>query len=188
VIAGSARGRRLVVPEGNDVRPTKDMVREAMFSALDARGRLAEASVLDLYAGTGALAIEAVSRGAERAVLVERDPVAVAAINENLTTLGFETHARVVAGSVARFLEGTPPSEAPFDLVLCDPPYGVDDEELDGALRAVTASGWTTPGALVTVERPARAPIAPPLPLETVWERTFGDTLVVFLIADERPD
>src|SRR5690348_227426 len=95
VIAGSARGRRLVAPAGFDVRPTKDRVREAMFSALDARGALVDSGVLDLYAGSGALGIEALSRGAAHAVFVERDPAAVAAITANLATTGYEGTARV---------------------------------------------------------------------------------------------
>src|SRR5215475_16071570 len=102
VIAGSARGRRLVVPDGDHVRPTKDMVREALFSALDARGAIVDAYVLDLYAGSGALGIEALSRGAERATLDERNRRAIEAINANLDALGFEDRTRVVALDATR--------------------------------------------------------------------------------------
>src|SRR5882762_5905261 len=103
VIAGSARGRRLIAPEGESVRPTKDIAREAMFSALDARGALDGAAVLDLYAGTGALAIEALSRGAAAAVLVERDRAALAAIEANLEVLSDGERVDVVARDVGRF-------------------------------------------------------------------------------------
>src|ERR1700704_4875310 len=123
VIAGTARGRRLVAPEGDQVRPTKDIAREAMFSALDARGALDGANVLDLYAGTGALAIEALSRGAAAAVLVEWDRSALEAIRSNVQVLREDVRVAVVARDVARFMAGGPPPEAPFDLVFVDPPY-----------------------------------------------------------------
>ena len=182
-MAGRARGRRLVVPDGLDVRPTKDMVREAVFSALVARGRVQDASVLDLYAGTGALGIEALSRGAARAVFVEHDRRALAAIRRNVQTTGFADRARVVEGAVARML-ATPVPEAPFDLVFCDPPYDTPDRDVGAVLAALTAPGWTTSRTLVCVERPAGADITPPAPLRTHWERAFGDTLVVFLTAE----
>src|SRR5262245_47937855 len=134
VIAGSARGRRLVVPEGDDVRPTKDMVREALFSALDARGAVVDARVLDLYAGSGALAIESLSRGAEFATLVERNRRAVEAINTNLETLGFDEQARVVSQDATRYAGSSAPSDAPFDLVFLDPPYEMSDEAVDALL------------------------------------------------------
>ncbi len=180
VIAGSARGRRLVTPAGDHVRPTKDMVREAMFSALDARGALVGASVLDLFAGSGALAIEALSRGAERAVLVERDRAALHAITTNVTTLGLDERARVVASDVARFLAGPPPAEAPFDLVVADPPYDAPDPAVTAMLEALGAPGWLAADALVSVERPPRHPVEMPPGWSRGWERVFGDTLLAF--------
>jgi 16S rRNA (guanine966-N2)-methyltransferase len=179
VIAGSARGRRLSVPAGDDVRPTKDRVREAVFSALDARGAVDEASVLDLYAGTGALAIEALSRGAARAVLVERSQVAAATARLNLDTTGFTKIARVEARDVSTFLAARP-LEAPFGLVLCDPPYDIGDEQLASVLDRLATSGWLTDDALVVVERAHRAQVHAPTGLRVVWERRFGDTLVWF--------
>jgi 16S rRNA (guanine966-N2)-methyltransferase len=181
VIAGSARGRRLVVPEGDQVRPTKDMVREAMFSALDARGALVDAFVLDLFAGSGALAIEAMSRGAERAVLVERDPRALDAIQANLDTLGFDEAAKVVAMDANRFVRAAPPADAPFDLVFIDPPYNATgDEEVVELLSALEAPGWLAADAIVTVERPVRRSASAPGNWQIGWERTFGDTLMLF--------
>jgi 16S rRNA (guanine966-N2)-methyltransferase len=181
VIAGSARGRRLIAPEGEQVRPTKDIAREAMFSALDARGALDGAAVLDLYAGTGALGIEALSRGAAEAVFVERDRGALDAIRANVEVLSDEEPIAVVARDVARFVAAGPPPEAPFDLVFIDPPYRTDDEEITDLLVALSAPGWLAPGAIVTVERPHRNPVAAPPGLTNGWERTFGDTLLTFL-------
>ncbi len=146
VIAGSARGRRLIAPEGDQVRPTKDIAREAMFSALGARGALDGAAVLDLYAGTGALAIEALSRGAAEAVLVERDRAAVDAIRANIEVLSDDEPIVVVAGDVTRFLASDPPAEAPFDLVFVDPPYRTPDEDVTDLLAALAAPGWLSRG------------------------------------------
>jgi 16S rRNA (guanine966-N2)-methyltransferase len=181
VIAGSARGRRLVAPEGDQVRPTKDIAREAMFSALDARGALDETRVLDLYAGTGALAIEALSRGAAAAVLVEWDRSALAAIRENLEVLEPGTATEVVARDVGRFLAAGPPAGDPFDLVFMDPPYETPDDVITDQLATLTAPGWLAPGAIVSVERPRRHPVVAPPGLSNGWERTFGDTLLSFL-------
>jgi 16S rRNA (guanine966-N2)-methyltransferase len=180
VIAGTARGRRLVAPVGDHVRPTKDIAREAMFSALDARGALDGTVVLDLYAGTGALAIEAVSRGAARAVVVERDRAALQAIRTNIEVLAGEAEIDVMARDVSRFLAGGPP-EIAFDLVFVDPPYDTADSDITELLAVLTAPGWLAPDAIVSVERPHRHPVVPPPGLSTGWERTFGDTLLTFL-------
>ncbi|HWS45062.1 MAG TPA: 16S rRNA (guanine(966)-N(2))-methyltransferase RsmD [Acidimicrobiia bacterium] len=184
VIAGTARGRRLVTPAGDDVRPTKDMVREAMFSALDARDAVVGATVLDLYAGSGALAIEALSRGATRAVVVEHSRAAVDAINANVELLALGERLRLVAGDVGRFLAGGPPAEAPFGLVMADPPYGTTDETVTSMLVALARPGWVAADAIVTVERPARRPVEAPPGWSCGWERTFGDTLLAFLFRE----
>ncbi|HEY5171965.1 MAG TPA: 16S rRNA (guanine(966)-N(2))-methyltransferase RsmD [Acidimicrobiia bacterium] len=181
VIAGSARGRRLVAPAGDQVRPTKDIAREAMFSALDARGAIDDAIVLDLYAGTAALAIEALSRGAAGAVIVERDRAALEAIRANLHVLPPNPSVDVVARDVGRFLAGGPPPDAPFDLVFVDPPYDTADGDVTELLVALLAPGWLAAGAIVSVERPVRHPVVVPPGLSTGWERTFGDTLLSFL-------
>jgi 16S rRNA (guanine966-N2)-methyltransferase len=180
VIAGSARGRRLTVPEGPNVRPTKDMVREAVFSALDARGAIVDATVLDLYAGSGALAIEALSRGANRAVLVEHDHRALDAVRANVDMLGWRDRTRVVANTAERFVAGGSPAEAPFDLVFADPPYDTPAESVTALLTRLFASDWLAADAIVSVERPARHPVEAPPGCTTGWERTFGDTLVTF--------
>ena len=187
VIAGSMRGRRLTVPEGDLVRPTKDRVREAIFSALAARGAIADALVLDLYAGSGALAIESLSRGADRALLVEKDRVALDAIAHNIEHLGLKSRTRVSRASVTTFLAGPPPAEAPFDLVFADPPYDTPAGAVEELLAALMVPGWLAPEAMISVERPARAEIRPPEGLRACWERTFGDTLMFFFDASDRP-
>jgi 16S rRNA (guanine966-N2)-methyltransferase len=158
-----------------------------VFSALDARGAIVDASVLDLYAGSGALAIEALSRGAVRAVFVERDRAALAAITENIERLGLGKHATVARLDVDRFVAGSPPGAAPFDLVLADPPYDTADDAVAAVVRALGAPGWLAAGAVIAVERPARAGIDVPDGFRACWERTFGDTLVFFVEAAELP-
>ncbi len=180
VIAGSARGRRLAVPE-HGVRPTKDMVREAVFSALHARHAIVDASVLDLYAGTGAYGIESISRGAARAVLVERERNAASIVTENVATVGFADRARVLRDDAARFVAGPRPREAPFDLVFADPPYDAAADDIAAVLTGLTTADLLSADAYVVLERPERTPSDPPAGFEVGWERAFGDTLVFFL-------
>jgi 16S rRNA (guanine966-N2)-methyltransferase len=185
VIAGTAGGRRLVAPPGTTARPTTDRVKESLFAALGGE-RVRDASVLDLYAGSGALAIEALSRGAARAVLVEREAEAVAAIEGNLAATHFGDRARVRRGEVAGFLGARPPPEAPFTLVFLDPPYDSPATAVTGVLEQLAAPGWLAPGATVVVERGAGGD-PPPLPASwaTAWERAYGDTLVSVATAGE---
>jgi len=138
IIAGEAGGRRLSVPPGDGVRPTSDRVKESVFSALGP-ARLVGARVLDLYAGSGALGLEALSRGAAGALLVERDAAAARAIRANIATLGFGDRATLRVAAVAAVLGGPGPT-APFDLVLLDPPYDTSASELEAALLAVGAA------------------------------------------------
>ena len=166
VVAGEFKGRRLVAPRGSRTRPTADRVREALFSML---GDVAGARVLDLYAGSGALGIEALSRGAESAVFVERDRAALSALERNLEATGAPGEVR--RQDVARFLarpEGT------FDLVFCDPPYDVAPA-LSGTL-AEALPAITGQDARIVTESDKRNPLLLPLPL--VVERTYGDTRI----------
>ena len=172
VIAGELGGRRLLAPANS--RPTTDRVREALFSALGA-ARIAGAAVLDLYAGSGALAIEALSRGARIAVLVDRHRDAVEACRTNLESTGLTERARVVPLGVDAFLR-TPPAEAPFDLVFADPPYEMADVDLSATLERLRSPGWLTPDGVVVVERSKGS--TPPGGWIVGWERTYGDTLV----------
>lgn len=181
VIAGSAGGLSLVAPKGGAARPTTDRVKESLFASLGP-DRLVDASVLDLYAGSGALAIEALSRGAARAVLVERDHAAVKAIRRNLATTRMRSQARVQDSTVAAFLGGKPPVERPFDLVFLDPPYAATSPEVGRVLGGLDRTGWLAESATVVVERPSEATfMAAPESWETTWERAYGDTLVTVL-------
>jgi 16S rRNA (guanine966-N2)-methyltransferase len=177
IVAGAYRGRRLVTPAGDDVRPTKDVVREALFSALDARGVLVDSSVLDLFAGSGALALEAMSRGAAHATMVERDREARRAIAQNIDALGVAETVRVVTTDVGRFLAGPPPPAAPFDVVFADPPYDTAEADVDAVVAALEAPGWLAPGAALFLERPGRRPPVLGTAWQTGWQRRFGDTL-----------
>ena len=166
VVAGAFKGRRLQAPRGRRTRPTADRVREALFAML---GDVSGAEVLDLYAGSGALGIEALSRGAESAVFVERDARAAAAIRRNLEAVGVEAEVR--RQDSLRFLAAAGTS---FDLVFVDPPYdsagrlaGPLTERLPAALKE---------GALIVTESDKRTPLELGLPLES--ERIFGDTRV----------
>jgi 16S rRNA (guanine966-N2)-methyltransferase len=174
IVAGAARGRRLLVPAGNGTRPTSDRVREALFSSLESTfGSFAGLRVLDLYAGSGALGLEARSRGAAYALLVESHPAAVRAIRTNVAAVGLDC-VEVQAASVRRVL-ATPPDE-PFDLVLADPPYAMSDGELAAVLGALTG-GWLATDAVVVVERPRRGePVHWPHGLVADRDRRYGET------------
>jgi 16S rRNA (guanine966-N2)-methyltransferase len=177
VVSGSAGGRRLVAPKGS-ARPTTDRLKEALFASLG-RHRTDDATVLDLYAGSGALAIEALSRGARRAVLVDRDAAARTAILTNLETTGFADDARFQQSTVTAFL-GAPVPEAPFDLVFLDPPYDLPVAEVDRVLETLAAAGLVAPGGTVVVERPKSGEgVALPELWEIEKERVYGDTLLV---------
>ena len=172
IIGGAARGRPLAAPPGRDTRPTSDRAREGLFSTLDALRGLSwdGARVLDLYAGSGAVGLEALSRGAAGAVLVESDVRAAAVIRRNAETVGADA-ARVVVDRVERFLAG--PATA-FDVVFADPPYAVSDEIVERVLAAVLP--WLAPEAVVVVERPAKgAEPVWPAGVECVQQRRYGD-------------
>jgi 16S rRNA (guanine966-N2)-methyltransferase len=166
VVAGEFRGRRLRRPGGALTRPTADRVREALFSML---GDLSEARVLDLYAGSGALGIEALSRGAESAVFVEHDPRAAAVIKDNLAELGLEE--RVVRDDALRFLSR---GGGVFDVVFCDPPYD-SGPRIAGSL-AERLPPLLADHARIVTESDKRNPLELPFPL--LRERNYGDTRI----------
>jgi len=179
IIAGEAGGRRLAVPAGESVRPTSDRVKESVFSALGP-GRLVGARVLDLYAGSGALGLEALSRGAGEALLVDRDQAAARAIRSNIETLGFEDRAVLRQSPVATVVGGPRPGD-PFDLALLDPPYDTPAAEVEAVLHRLVEGEWLGPDATVVVERAAgSAPLVWPAGWGSTWERCYGDTLVLF--------
>ena len=177
IVAGAARGRTLQVPRGGATRPTSDRVREALFSRLEHEGLLDGTRVLDLYAGSGALGLEAASRGAAAVVLVDSGAAAVSACRRNVTTLGLDG-VEVRSQAVGGFLAG--PRAEPFDLVLVDPPYDLAEPALAAVLAAL-AGGWLAPGACVVVERSARTPEpAWPAGLTRYAERRYGETRLWF--------
>jgi 16S rRNA (guanine966-N2)-methyltransferase len=170
VIAGRYRGRRLQAPRGAATRPTSDRVREALFSVLG--DRVEGGRVLDLFAGSGALGIEALSRGAAHATFVDNAPAALRAIRANLEAL--DADAEVRRADVRRFLGSARAAARQYDLVFLDPPYrlaGRLGSELTPALSAVLA-----PGAAVVAESDRRAPLELGLPI--LDERRYGDTLI----------
>ena len=154
IIGGTAGGRRLETPRGHTTRPTSDRVREALFSAIEARtGSLDGLRFLDLYAGSGAVGLEAWSRGAGVVSMVEQDRRTAALISRNAAALGF-ARARVISAAVATVL-ASPPA-APYDLVFSDPPYPLPDTDVAADLAALVGNGWLVPAALVIVERAAK--------------------------------
>ena len=181
VIAGAAKGIRLGhVPRG--VRPVSDMAREGLFSSLGSS--VVGARVLDLYAGTGALAIEALSRGAESAVLVERSRPAVRAIADNLDRARTATSAEVVVSEVHRFLMRDDKSDGPFDLVFADPPYEADQADVS-QLLGLLAGGWLAERWTVVLTRSSRSSThVIPVDWPIARRLEYGDTLV--LVFDRR--
>jgi 16S rRNA (guanine966-N2)-methyltransferase len=173
VVAGLAGGRRLQAPAGRQVRPTSERVREALFNALGSMDAIAGATVLDLFAGTGALGIEALSRGATSAIFVDADARAIAAVKANLQATGLADRARVVQADAMRFLTERPPSKA--DVAFADPPYAFD--------------GWARllevlPAALVAIE--ARSHVDLPPGWRPLRSKRYGDTVVT--LARREPD
>ena len=159
-------------------RPTTDRVRESLFNVLDARMELAGSTVLDLYAGSGALGIEAMSRGAVSATFVESDKRAAAVITQNLAALGI-TGATVRTSTVAIALAfGT---ARPVDLVFADPPYEVSVADVEGMLAALVDRGWVADGAIAVIERAASGPaLTWPAGWTPVRERRYGNTRLEF--------
>lgn len=154
VIAGSAKGRQLArVPPG--VRPVSDKAREGLFSSLGAR--VGGARVLDLFAGTGALGIEALSRGADEAVFVDRSTSSIAAIRANLDRTGFRDAGRVVRADVGRYLERPGTEEAHFDLIFLDPPYETSGDAVGVVLARIAAGSVLGEGATVALSRGSRS-------------------------------
>jgi 16S rRNA (guanine966-N2)-methyltransferase len=155
IVGGVAGGRRLATPPGRSTRPTADRTREALFSSIEALRPIAGMRVLDLYAGSGAVGLEALSRGAAAVLLVDSDPRVVAVLRANATGLGL-AGAEVVGARVAEMLAR--PATQSFDLLFADPPYALVAAELTSVLRAAADGGWAAPDAIVVVERASRDP------------------------------
>lgn len=172
IVAGEVGGRRLAVPPGDRTRPTSDRAREALFGSLSALLELTGARVLDLFAGSGAVGLEAVSRGAAAALLVDSDARAAGIARDNAAALGYEDRVTVRRDRVERALAAEP---APYDLVFADPPYALGEDELAGLLHRLT-EGWLAPAAVLVVERSSRGP-GPRWPegVEPVKQRRYGE-------------
>ncbi|MGZ0152559.1 16S rRNA (guanine(966)-N(2))-methyltransferase RsmD [Kribbella sp. WER1] len=173
IVGGAAGGRRIGVPAGSGTRPTADRVREALFSSLEAEfGNFDGLAVLDLYAGSGAIGLEALSRGAARAVLVESDRRAADVIAANIQVVGLPG-ATLLIRPVEKVTAGDAP--AVFDLVFADPPYKLETAELQDVLTGLAAGGWLADDAVVVVERGKREPWEWPDGFAALRDRKYGE-------------
>ncbi len=175
IISGRFGGRRVATPPGADTRPTADRVREALFGAL---GPLDGLRFLDLYAGSGAVGLEAVSRGAGHALLVEADPKAAKVARDNVALLGAVPEVVLAVSRVEQAL-GYGPNGAPYDVVYADPPYPTPEPEIVAMLAALVDMGWLGPDATVVVERSRRSPEPGWVPgITPERSRRYGDTVL----------
>lgn len=182
VISGDYRGRNLRAPSHHATRPTSDRTREALFSILAARAEnfFHNKRVIDIFAGSGALGLEAISRGAAYAVFVETDTAARGAIRDNITTLAVEGQSKIYRRD-ARHLGHLPANLGePFDLVFMDPPY--DKGLAAPVLQELLDGHWLTPDALIVVEESRRADVTIPPQLLCDDQRVYGDTQISFLV------
>jgi 16S rRNA (guanine966-N2)-methyltransferase len=188
VIAGEARGRRLAVPEGRDTRPTSDRAREGLFATIRSiAGSLTGARVLDLYAGSGAVGLEALSRGAGHVLLVESGPRAARVIRDNIEAIGLPG-AEVITGRVERIL-AQGPSKGNYDIVFADPPYALADSDVTGMLTLLADRAWLAPGALVVVERATRSgPVCWPDGYRQDRARRYGEATFWYGLGPEAPE
>jgi 16S rRNA (guanine966-N2)-methyltransferase len=177
IVAGTAKGRKLTVPKGLGVRPTTDRVREALFSSIGARIR--GASILDLFAGTGALGLESLSRGAASAVFVERHKAHLAVLGRNIATCGFTDRCRLVDGDSMAALKQLQREGRTFDIVFLDPPYR--SLLLERALRFLAESSLLSEQALVIAEHPAGDPPGPLGGLVIASQKRYGKTVLSFV-------
>lgn len=182
IVGGKHRGRAVSTPEGHGTRPTANRAREALFNILahgswrsDGALPLVEARVLDAYAGSGALGLEALSRGATHATFLDNDPVAIRLIGENLRKLGETGNAKVVRADATR----PPPAREACDLLFLDPPYR--SGQAAPALAALDQAGWLAPESIVTVELAHNEDIVPPPSFEMIDERRYGAAKIVLL-------
>ncbi|MEP6759942.1 MAG: 16S rRNA (guanine(966)-N(2))-methyltransferase RsmD [Sporichthyaceae bacterium] len=187
IIAGAARGRRLAVPAGRGTRPTADRAREGLFSTLESlTGTLRGARVLDLYAGSGAVGLEALSRGAGAALMVDSDEAAVRVIRANVDTLAL-AGAEVRMGRAERLVAASPATE-PFDVAFLDPPYELDNDAVRAVLVDALANGWLAPDAVVAVERVTRGgPWTWPAGYAPVRFRRYGEATLWYGHAGSSP-
>jgi 16S rRNA (guanine(966)-N(2))-methyltransferase RsmD len=176
IVAGRYGGRLLATPPGRDTRPTLDRVREALFSTLETMTPVDGARFADLYAGSGAVGLEAASRGAVRVLLVESDPRTARIARQNVAALQ-AAPVEVVTARVEKALQTAPPE--PYDIVFADPPYALPDAALAAVLGALVEGGWLAEEAVVVVERSVRgAPVAGVRGLTAERSRRYGETVL----------
>jgi len=195
ITGGTFASRALRAPRGQATRPTSDRVREALFGILSSAGAIAGARVLDLYAGTGALSLEALSRGAARAVVVESSRPALEAIRANVAALGLNERVRIVASDV-RVAVARVARDGPFDLLFLDPPWAlVDSGEALDVVRALAAAGAVADAGTVVLEHAARSADTVPPDLNGLTReqtRRYGDTALAFykpaILGPPRPE
>ena len=178
MISGTLKGRRLVAPAGLSTRPTADRIKESVFNILG--HRVQSRNVLDLFAGTGALGIEALSRGATSAVFIDQARAALTAIRTNIRNLGLDNRARVIQWNISTGLKCLKSSPVPYDLVFMDPPY--ETHAACSALVSLIDCGALAPGARIVIEHSIREPlVSPAAELTIADQRRFGKTLVSFI-------
>ncbi|SDD34146.1 16S rRNA (guanine(966)-N(2))-methyltransferase RsmD [Glycomyces harbinensis] len=178
IIAGSLKGRRLSTPPGDRTRPTSDRVREALFNSLAPGGDLDGLRFADLYAGSGAVGLEALSRGASAALFVESHVLTAKLLRKNIADLG-AAGAEVICAPVEKALQSEP--ALPFDIVFADPPYAVTDAEIGDLLESLVAQGWLAPDADVVVERGGKDPSVPwPAQIAEDRVRRYGGTALCY--------
>lgn len=176
IVAGTAGGRRIAVPPGTGTRPTSDRVREALFASLTSElGGFDGLAVLDLYAGSGAVGLEALSRGATQVLLVESDRRAAQVVRGNVATLGLPG-ATVQARAVEQLAAGTAPTA--YDVVFADPPYDLPSDTLAQVLTDLAGHGWLAPDAIVVVERDRRSGWTWPPGFDPLRDRRYGETVL----------
>lgn len=186
IVGGKHKGRPLAAPKGRDTRPTSDRAREAMFNVLEhgvngpgPHGGLDGARIIDVFAGTGALGLEALSRGAVHATFVESHRGALSILKQNIETLHETANATVLAVKAAALPS---PIHAPVDYAFLDAPY--DKGLTEPALHALAAQGWLVPGAVVLAEVAKDETLSPPPGFEVVKEKSYGGARAVFLVFD----
>ena len=179
IVGGRLRGRTLAVPRSQSIRPTAERLREALFNILihGCGDPVTGGRVLDLFAGTGALGLEALSRGADFALFIDDAAAARALIRENVAALGLGGVSRIFRRDATRL--GDAQRLAPFSLVFLDPPYGRGLAQ--SALASAQAGGWIAPGALIVVEEAAKAAFAAPAGMEELDRRTYDDSELIFM-------
>lgn len=178
IVAGRWGGRKIDAPRGQTTRPTSDRVREALFSSLEASGAVSGAVVLDAFAGTGALALEALSRGASRAVLVERDAAALRSLKDNVASLGASAQVRIVVGDVLGGALGQASGGGPYSLLFLDPPYRIGQSVVRELIDALETAGSLADTCTIVWEHATGTAPEWPVSVSPVRDRRYGDTTV----------